>query len=208
MDDDGLSVVCNPHELILLESLHIKSLNVSPSRWRALEINVVGSATEFPGAVYFLADTLSKSNISILHISTFESEIFLVQEQDIDSACEVLRNRTETLSKYDLAKILRRNSSSANNVGEPEGISALTVSEPRSVELGLTNVDATSLCENMRFKDGFVLCALPCSVMLARLSEDFSMHQCGEILVQLAPPAGMYTYFSLFSLIAYTFVIG
>jgi len=105
MDDDGLSIVCHPSDLVLLESLQIKGLNVSPSRWRALEINIVGSATEFPGAVYFLADTLSKRNISILHISTFESEIFLVQEQDIDTACELLRGRTEEITDLNLVKL-------------------------------------------------------------------------------------------------------
>ena len=41
--------------------------------------------------MHYLADSLSKEGLSILHISTFESEVFLVQEQDIEKACSVFR---------------------------------------------------------------------------------------------------------------------
>ena len=68
-----------------------KNITISPQKWRAFVINVVGSAAEFPGAVHFLADSLSNAGLSILHISTFEYEVFLVQEQDISKACDVFR---------------------------------------------------------------------------------------------------------------------
>ena len=67
------------------------NITISPQKWRAFVINVVGSAAEFPGAVHFLADSLSNAGLSILHISTFEYEVFLVQEQDISKACDVFR---------------------------------------------------------------------------------------------------------------------
>ena len=41
--------------------------------------------------VHYLADSLSRAGLSILHISTFEYEVFLVQEQDIEKACAVFR---------------------------------------------------------------------------------------------------------------------
>ena len=68
-----------------------KNITISAQKWRAFVINVVGSAAEFPGAVHFLADSLSNAGLSILHISTFEYEVFLVQEQDISKACDVFR---------------------------------------------------------------------------------------------------------------------
>jgi hypothetical protein len=91
LDDDGLSIVCSPLALTVLENLlqHNPAMIASKQRWKAFIITMVGS--EFPGAVYYLADSLSKEGMSILHISTFESEVFLVQEQDVDRACSVLR---------------------------------------------------------------------------------------------------------------------
>jgi pectin methylesterase-like acyl-CoA thioesterase len=71
---------------------------VSPQKWRAFVIVLSISAIEFPGAVHYLADSLSQEGLSILHISTFESEVFLVQEQDIEKACNVFR-RSESPSK-------------------------------------------------------------------------------------------------------------
>jgi hypothetical protein len=177
MDDDGLSVICNPSELALLESLNIQDITVSPKRWRALVINVIGSAAEFPGAVYYLASALSEKNISILHISTFESEIFLVQEQDLELACSLLRSRAE--SNTDLNSFLRRNARSLGASGNTDEINHNMPAIKSHHELLPSDI----VLKERRFKEGFELCVLPCSVMLARLSEDFKLHQCGDILV-------------------------
>jgi hypothetical protein len=64
--------------------LNIENLKVSSQKWISLIINVIGSAGEIPGAVFYLSNALSKEGLSILHISTFDSEVFLVQEQDVD----------------------------------------------------------------------------------------------------------------------------
>ena len=94
LDDDGLSIVCSPLALSVLENLlqSNPSMVVSKQKWKAFLITVVG--WELPGAVYYLADRLSQEGVSILHISTFDSEIFLVQEQDVARASSVFR-RTE-----------------------------------------------------------------------------------------------------------------
>jgi hypothetical protein len=90
LDDDGLSVVCNPVSMIALQTLcPIIKDDKSNIKWYYFIINVISS--DFPGAVNYLSDSLSKEGISILHISTFESEVFLVQENDIERACEVFR---------------------------------------------------------------------------------------------------------------------
>lgn len=92
-----MSLICNASSTSALESINPSGLNVSSQKWRAFVINVVGSAIEFPGAVHYLADSLSQEGLSILHISTFESEVFLVQEEDIEKACIVFR-RSESPS--------------------------------------------------------------------------------------------------------------
>ena len=92
MDDDGLSMVCSPTAIPLLQHfLHVDEYTLSPHYWQAFIIQVTGSAYEVPGAVYCLANSLSIEGLSILHISTFESEVFLIQKPDIHRAIEILK---------------------------------------------------------------------------------------------------------------------
>ena len=98
-------------------------------------INVVGAAM-FPGAVHYLADSLSSAGLSILHISTFEYEVFLVQEQDIERACSVFRTADSPLK---LASILqeahrKRASSSSGSLPlfQPNSTSTSTSSSSSS----------------------------------------------------------------------------
>lgn len=95
-------------------------LCVSPQRWRAFVIKVVGAAVELPGAVHYLADSLSKEGLSILHISTFESEVFLVQEQDIEKACSVFRKSAgpQELASFVLEAQRKRTSSGNGDIQE------------------------------------------------------------------------------------------
>lgn len=92
-----------------------KKISISPQKWRAFVINVVGSAAEFPGAVHYLADSLSNAGLSILHISTFEYEVFLVQEQDISKACEVFRVRGTPLKFASVVREAQRKRTLSSN---------------------------------------------------------------------------------------------
>lgn len=92
MDDDGLSVICDINAVSVLKFLlRPEDFTLSPSSWRAIAIDLTGSAYEVPGAVYYLANSLSREGLSILHISTFESEVFLVQEPDLHKVCAILK---------------------------------------------------------------------------------------------------------------------
>ena len=77
-------MVCDPEKIVILQSLGIENIKISPLRWISLIINANSSASELPGVVFYLSNALSSEGISILHISTFDSEVFLVQEFDID----------------------------------------------------------------------------------------------------------------------------
>jgi len=68
----------------------------------------VSSAAEFPGAVNYLANLLSKEGISVLHISTFESEVFLVQEKDIEKACDVMKKTDDPKEIAEMLEITNR----------------------------------------------------------------------------------------------------
>lgn len=81
-------------------------------------INVVGAAM-FPGAVHYLADSLSSAGLSILHISTFEYEVFLVQEQDIERACSVFRTADSPVKLASIIQEAHRKRASSSSGSLP-----------------------------------------------------------------------------------------
>ena len=86
---------------------------LTPQLWKALVVNVKGAAYELPGAVYYLANILSEAQFSIFHISTFESEIFLVQEKDIERASIILK---DAISPNKVNQFFERKNSDANKM--------------------------------------------------------------------------------------------
>lgn len=91
-DDDGLSVILDKIKVSALQYLIAPEYYTrSPFNWKAFLINMRGSAIEVPGAVYCLANALSSEGLSILHISTFEFEVFLIQEPDLERAIKILK---------------------------------------------------------------------------------------------------------------------
>ena len=209
MDEDGVTIICSPEGMTVLRSLNNEATKDSHKKWRALVVDVVGSAAEFPGAVYFLANTLSASEISILHISTFESEIIMVQEEDALKACEVLKKVVTDVQE--VPSFLKRTKSSEKlkvTIEEtPRSVEKTTHSELHGsigdsvtlqeggssdkgvdIESGGTVSCPSRKCSSRKFEGGLMLTVLPCSVMLARLSENFIMSnpwQTRELLVKL-----------------------
>ncbi|RYH13307.1 ACT domain-containing protein, partial [archaeon] len=91
-DEDGLSVVCNSTSYSTLQLLvHPQDVVRCENLWRAVVIEISTQSDELPNTVYTLVNALSSKGVSILHISTFESEVFLVQEKDLSLTCEVLK---------------------------------------------------------------------------------------------------------------------
>lgn len=116
-DNDGLSLVTRSINIPIIKSLlKPECFTLSPQLWKALVINVTGSAGEFPGAVYYLADILSTQGFSIFHISTYESEIFLVQEKDIDQVSNVLKESIKPEKVNEFLERSIRKSSDANKM--------------------------------------------------------------------------------------------
>jgi ACT domain len=181
--------VCSVSALAALEAINSSGLQFNTQHWRAFIINVVGSAAEFPGAVHYLADSLSQEGLSILHISTFESEVFLVQEQDLERACAIFR-RTE--NPNELAGLMEHgqrqrtgsapSSSALSNL--PPLVRAQSGEQGTSSDKDIDNDAITELSVSQhQFKDGFILRVIPSQVMLARLNDDFTLRQCSDILV-------------------------
>ncbi len=91
-DDDGMSIVCESHLIPTFKFLlNPADYTLCSSHWRALTVHLTGNAYEMPGMVYCLANSLSQEGLSILHISTFEAEVFLIQEPDLEKVLTILR---------------------------------------------------------------------------------------------------------------------
>lgn len=54
-------------------------ITVAPQPWRAIQIHLGPMVAEFPGVVSFLSKLLAEDNISILNMSTYDTDIIYVQ---------------------------------------------------------------------------------------------------------------------------------
>lgn len=150
-------------------------MKVSPKRWTALVINIIGSAAAFPGAVYCLANSLSQGGISILHISTFNSEVFLVQEQDSDKACMLIRKMENPKELSDLMERAQQQQQSRRHHS----------SEPTPFNPAALLDESITVPPTPPFKEGFELCVLPRPVMVARFTSEEAWVSCSNILIDL-----------------------
>lgn len=161
IDNDGLSIICSIDSARIFDSLYIPNIIRSSQKWKAFVVNLIGSATESPGMVHYLADSLSQKGLSILHISTYESEVFLVQEEDLNKALSVFR----TISSIEESIKSRQNS-----VNESINENSFKLSENERI---------------CKFKNNqeFILQVLPEYVLLARLSDNSNIQEISSTLV-------------------------
>lgn len=67
--------------------------------WRAFTVRMSGPSFDTPQVILSLTQALSQNNISILHISTFEAEIYLIPRNKIDIVKKILKNFYNVLVK-------------------------------------------------------------------------------------------------------------
>lgn len=206
MDDDGLSLVCDPQALSLLKFLiKPEEFTLSDKLWRAFVIETTGSADEVPGAVYCLAQALSSQGLSILHISTFEAEVFLIQEQDLEQTCRILRGfedpATATALLGEACKVSNqrpRLGSASNPTGDISQVSLEDADQDEDTPVRLDMSWITPSASDpapaplpppmVKHMDGFKLCTLPQPVILARLQNTESdWEECTKVLVSPLP---------------------
>ncbi|ETV92715.1 hypothetical protein, variant 1 [Aphanomyces invadans] len=66
---------------------------MAPQHWRAIQIHLGPMVAEFPGVVSFLSKLLAEDNISILNMSTYDTDIIYVQACKLDQAVACLRRK-------------------------------------------------------------------------------------------------------------------
>lgn len=110
MDGDGCTLCMGRRHLKLLQEAGLSDIvEVAPDSWRAFEFNLGHTVADVPGVVYHLAKLMADDDISVLHMSTYGTEIFLVQEHMLDRAVACIRKKVDST----LNVVLEQRSSSA-----------------------------------------------------------------------------------------------
>jgi hypothetical protein len=180
LDSGGMSVVCNAALTLSLCCLvDASELTLSSENWCALIINLTGNEYEFPGAVAYLSGTLSEHNISIFHLSTFDSEVFLVQEPDFEKAKQILRDAGDPVK---VASLLHR---AATIISPPRGnrqeevvrnSSEAAAESLEQDQVSDANIESWISAEQSfvaETQEQFLLEALPRQLLLARRNTGF-----------------------------------
>jgi hypothetical protein len=198
MDDDGMSLVCDPCNVSTLKYLiRPEEFTISPMLWRALIINVTGTAFDLPGAVYFLANTLSQEGLSIFHISTFESEVFLIQDADVEKATAVLKEMEIKHSIADMLDPYKEEEEDGENLSQRVEASQTPAPADDAEADDELNLDMSWMTPNIKQsdqsssqsthahpKDGFHLSVLPNHVILAKLKPEADINESSDMLVR------------------------
>ena len=93
MDDEGATIVLDAERATSIHDAGLAHmLHFSPFQWRAIHLHFGGVANEMPGTINTMAKILSDHGVSILHVSTYGSEVFLVRSEDLAGALECFRS--------------------------------------------------------------------------------------------------------------------
>jgi len=90
-DISGVTLVVSKRFYGYLQRAGVEPLmRWAPVSWRALQIHLGPASQETPGIISYLSSMLSERKISILNFSTFEADLILVREFDLDNAKQFL----------------------------------------------------------------------------------------------------------------------
>ncbi|TYZ60011.1 hypothetical protein PybrP1_002202 [[Pythium] brassicae (nom. inval.)] len=93
-DKDGATVFMDPRGVEIFSRAGMGELvTVAPQAWRAIQIHLGPMVAEFPGIVSFLSKLLATDKISILNMSTYDTDIIYVQESTLDAAIACLQSK-------------------------------------------------------------------------------------------------------------------
>eukprot|EP00968_Pinguiococcus_pyrenoidosus_P016059 scaffold1509_cov240-Pinguiococcus_pyrenoidosus.AAC.34 len=86
LDDEGCTMVMDEERAADAKRAGLGPfLSVADDRfWTAIHVQLGQSANDVPGLISHMAKALMRASISILHYSTYGTEIFLVQEKDYE----------------------------------------------------------------------------------------------------------------------------
>ncbi|EEY56708.1 uncharacterized protein PITG_20999 [Phytophthora infestans T30-4] len=155
-DREGTTLFMDPSGVDMFKHAGMEGLiTVAPQSWRAIQIHLGPMVAEFPGVVSFLSKLLADDHISILNMSTYDTDVIFVQELHLEAAISCLQSK------------LSRGLHGLKEAKDAEN--ALSDRKP-------TSSDAAESCEEAasasRVGDGQYLRVYPDSLVLVRLQKD------------------------------------
>ncbi|KAI9909404.1 hypothetical protein PsorP6_014735 [Peronosclerospora sorghi] len=93
-DREGKTLFMDPNGVNMFKHADMHDLiTVAPQLWRAIQIHLGPMVAEFPGVVSFLSKLLADDHISILNMSTYDTDVIFVQEVDLEAAILCLQSK-------------------------------------------------------------------------------------------------------------------
>ncbi|ETV81470.1 hypothetical protein, variant [Aphanomyces astaci] len=94
VDNDGITLFVDPNGINMFKAANLQDkIHTAPQHWRAIQIHLGPMVAEFPGVVSFLSKLLAEDNISILNMSTYDTDIIYVQACKLDLAVACLQRK-------------------------------------------------------------------------------------------------------------------
>ncbi|KDO32410.1 hypothetical protein SPRG_02887 [Saprolegnia parasitica CBS 223.65] len=93
-DKDGITLFMDPNGVKVFEFAKVlDDIHLAPQQWRAIQIHLGPMVAEFPGVIRFLSQLLAEDKISILNMSTYDTDIIYVQECNLEKAIHCLQSK-------------------------------------------------------------------------------------------------------------------
>ncbi|CCI41929.1 unnamed protein product [Albugo candida] len=94
VEKDGVTIFMDPSGIELFKIAELEPLlTIAPDMWCAVQIHLGPLVAEFPGIVSFLSKLLAEDDISILNLSTFDTDIIFVRETNLEVAISCLKSK-------------------------------------------------------------------------------------------------------------------
>ncbi|RLN47089.1 hypothetical protein BBJ29_002508 [Phytophthora kernoviae] len=157
-DREGATLFMDPSGVEMFKRAGMADLiTVAPQSWRAIQIHLGPMVAEFPGVVSFLSKLLADDHISILNMSTYDTDVIFVQEQHLEAAISCLQLK------------LSRGLHGLKEAKDAEN--ALSDREPTSPTDAAEDAGANEISPS-NVGDGQYLTLYPESLVLVRLQKD------------------------------------
>ncbi|KUG01691.1 GATS protein 3 [Phytophthora nicotianae] len=155
-DREGTTLFMDPSGIDMFKRAGMEDfITVAPQSWRAIQIHLGPMVAEFPGVVSFLSKLLADDHISILNMSTYDTDVIFVQELHLEAAISCLQSK------------LSRGLHGLKEAKDAENaLSDREISPNDAAESSGETVSAS------RVGDGQYLTVYPDSLVLVRLQKD------------------------------------
>jgi len=90
--EDEVSLILDEDSLKTFESIAPNPVSISPGIWKAIQVYEGAAALNETGVISSLCTPLSKENISMIYLSTYNTDLILVKDEESSKALDLLKS--------------------------------------------------------------------------------------------------------------------